>query len=1803
MALREQTTKMPEKYMQILPLQGQFMAFLIQSIDAKRVLEIGTYTGYSTLVIAKALPKDGKIITCDKNPEWTKIAKIYWEKAGMFLKSDQGKIETRPIKGTRKRSTDPLEDAKLARELLESEKDRAENVMIVDLMRNDLSKVCEPFSVEVPSLLALESYATVHHLVSTVVGTLKPEFNNVDLLKATFPGGSITGAPKIRAMEIIAELEPSQRGPYCGSIGYIGFDGNMDTNIAIRTLTVRENKIFFHGGKGISVSNGESSGSWAAAGGVGTFSAVNADALDERGELIPVVYHGKTRRERHDELIEFSIQGGITQARIAHEASNGQGRIHMNVLWEMGAVEPILHGVLSKSKGMVHGVTCGAGMPYKLAEICTHYGVFYYPIVSSARAFRILWKRAYNRFSDWLGGVVYEDPWLAGGHNGISNSEDPLKPEPPKERVIALREAMNEYGLNNTPIFMAGGVWALNEWEDWLDDPRIGFYSSAVRNDFLEELQARADHQVAYSISPVGDHIAPFPVGARGRLVYLTPHDKEQAEIWVAQGHTSAMRTPDSTLIFVTPKKENEILTDQINCMGCLSACAFSNWAQNEEGTTGKKADPRSFCIQKTLQEISHTGDVNNQLMFAGHQAYRFAKDPFYANGFVPTVKQLVERLQTGTALFNWLFAHHHKGKFLLRIEDTDRARSTPEAFARANRHAEVAKQLLAEGKAYYCYCTPEELEKMREHAKENGLPQRYNGYWRDRDPAEAPKGILPVIRFKAPHTGETLIDDHVQGTVRLDNVQLDDMVLLRADGTPTYMLSVVVDDHDMGITHVIRGDDHLTNAFRQKHLYLAADWTVPEFAHIPLIHGPDGAKLSKRHGALGAEQYREMGFLPEAMRNYLLRLGWGHGDEEIIPTEKAIEWFDLPAIGRSATRFDTAKLTHINAHYIRQYDNHELAKLIIPFLSGLLGEVPSKAQLDLITKGMSVQPHDEKALKFCSDDHKKLIQKVILRLNGLDVFDHDTVANTIRSEAEENGIKLGDLAQPLRVAITGRSVSPSVFEVMEVLGIETSCDETAAAVVQDEKNLEVRILSNIIHSQITEHEPYGGVVPEIAARAHLFYLQDIIKRALNESNTSFDDIDAIAVTAGPGLIGGILVGVMAAKALAMGLQKPFIAVNHLEAHALTPRLSHDIEFPYLLLLASGGHCQFLEVLGVGNYRLLGVTIDDAAGEAFDKVAKLMDLDYPGGPAMERNAVGGDIHRFPLPRPLKGREGCDLSFAGLKTAARLIIEKHQPLLPQDKADMSASFQHSVAEWGVAANQTIRRHLQNLCTDNAAMIAWVGIEKLKLAVIGKELPNPLAVLSGPNFAIEIAQGLPAAATLAASVPEFAFSLIETLRNPFYRIYASDDPIGVQVAGAIKNVIAIASGIVIGKNLGNNANAALITRGLAEMRRLGLALGGKLETFLGLAAVGDLTLTCSRGFGYKWASSIGRFGQDMALIHLATKLLEAIPMHPHNAPLQWWLELGVIGALLGALINYQCLGYIRSLQGGMKAALTLSLFINVSFVAYVNLGFWQNWWLSSLWILGGIMFCGNMFKTYTLYNIHSRNTPNYNTYINGFINQPAIRGHLRKDAHKFSIRSYINARPKLMNVVLSMQTHRYPYEVRKMRNAETILNIIRERGQRGLPVIDAYRLLYQQDLYLRTGEELLEKLRVSISLSSVFCVDALEEALSLYGKPDIFNTDQGVQFTSQAFVLVLEAKQISISWCQKQDWQYRIRLKGNLIFQHEGAEITASQAAQMQMTALENAIFNNTTLKTNIGILHESGMQPRVFRGTKKNSADH
>ncbi len=445
------------------------------------------------------------------------------------------------------------------------------------------------------------------------------------------------------------------------------------------------------GGKGISVSNGESSGAWAAAGGIGTFSGVNADTRDANGNIVPQLYFGKTRRERHEELLKHSIAGAIYQAKVARDIAGTKARIHMNILWEMGGAERILHGVLEGAKGAIDGVTCGAGMPYRIAEICAQYKVHYFPIVSSARAFRALWKRAYHKFQDWLGGVVYEDPWLAGGHNGLSNSEDPRRPEDPYPRVKELRAQMNEFALHQTPVIMAGGVWFLREWEHWLNNPEIGpvgfqfgtrplltkespisdawkkrllelkegdiylnrfsptgFYSSAVSNPFLEELKGRSERQVPYSTAPVGEHTAELAIGARGRKVYVTPHDREHAEKYIKAGFNEAMRTPDSTLIFVTKAQEDQIVADQVACMGCLSACGFSNWAQNDEGTTGKKADPRSFCIQKTLQEISHSDKVDDQLMFAGHNAYRFGKDPFYANGFVPTVKQLVERIQTG---------------------------------------------------------------------------------------------------------------------------------------------------------------------------------------------------------------------------------------------------------------------------------------------------------------------------------------------------------------------------------------------------------------------------------------------------------------------------------------------------------------------------------------------------------------------------------------------------------------------------------------------------------------------------------------------------------------------------------------------------------------------------------------------------------------------------------------------------------------------------------------------------------------------------------------------------------------------------------------------------------------------------------------------------------------------------------------------------------------------------------------------------------------------------------------------------
>jgi NAD(P)H-dependent flavin oxidoreductase YrpB (nitropropane dioxygenase family) len=455
----------------------------------------------------------------------------------------------------------------------------------------------------------------------------------------------------------------------------------------------REVLPLIEGGKGVSATNHMSSGAWAAAGGIGTVSAVNADSYDPEGRIVPQVYSALTRRERHEELIRYAIDGAVEQVRRAFEMSDGKGAINVNVLWEMGGAQRILHGVLERTRGMVAGVTCGAGMPYKLSEITASYGVSYLPIISSARAFRALWKRAYSKAAEWLSAVVYEDPWLAGGHNGLSNAEDPLRPEDPYPRVKALRDTMREGGIpDSVPIVMAGGVWNLKEWDHWIDNPELGqiafqfgtrplltrespipeewkrglmeleegdillhrfsptgFYSSAVRNSFLRELEARSHRQIAFTKEEMGDHRFQLDVGIGTKKNYwVTRNDLLAAREWFAQGYSDALKTPDETLIFVAPDEKRMIRKDQADCMGCLSQCAFSSWADNEKNTTGRLADPRSFCIQKTLQDIAHGGPIDRNLMFAGHSAFRFKKDPFYSNGFVPTVKQLVDRILTG---------------------------------------------------------------------------------------------------------------------------------------------------------------------------------------------------------------------------------------------------------------------------------------------------------------------------------------------------------------------------------------------------------------------------------------------------------------------------------------------------------------------------------------------------------------------------------------------------------------------------------------------------------------------------------------------------------------------------------------------------------------------------------------------------------------------------------------------------------------------------------------------------------------------------------------------------------------------------------------------------------------------------------------------------------------------------------------------------------------------------------------------------------------------------------------------------
>jgi len=433
------------------------------------------------------------------------------------------------------------------------------------------------------------------------------------------------------------------------------------------------------------------------------------------------------------------------------------------------------------------------------------------------------------------------------------------------------------------------------------------------------------------------------------------------------------------------------------------------------------------------------------------------------------------------TALFNWLFARAHGGKFLLRIEDTDKARSTQAAIDAivdgmawlaldwdgetyfqshfAARHAQVAMDMLAAGHAYKCFATQDELEQMRAGQRANKLPMRYDGRWRDRDPAEVPAGAPFSVRLRAPSEGETAIDDAVQGRVVVRNAELDDMILLRSDGTPTYMLAVVVDDHDMGVTHVIRGDDHLNNAFRQLGIIKAMDWPEPIYAHVPLIHGSDGAKMSKRHGATGVDAYRDaLGMLPEALGNYLLRLGWGHGDDEIISRAEAVKWFDLDHVGRSPSRFDLKKLENLNGHYIREADDGRLAGLAAPRIAASIGRTLSDDELALLTRAMpELKPRaknideladgaaflfkavpldmDEKAAGLLEGGAADLLALVHAALSQVADWNAEATEQAVRGVAEAEAVKLGQVAQPLRAALTGRATSPGIFDVLVLLG------------------------------------------------------------------------------------------------------------------------------------------------------------------------------------------------------------------------------------------------------------------------------------------------------------------------------------------------------------------------------------------------------------------------------------------------------------------------------------------------------------------------------------------------------------------------------------------------------------------------------------------------------------------------------------------------------------------------------------------------------------------------------------------------
>ena len=455
-------------------------------------------------------------------------------------------------------------------------------------------------------------------------------------------------------------------------------------------ISGREVLPLIEGGKGVAVSTALTSGAWAAENAVGTISGVIPDVYDDNGEIVPMVIKSKTRRERFEEQVRHSIAGIISQAKLAHDISGGRGRIHVNVLWEQGGAQTIIQEALEGAKGLIHGITCGAGMPYKLGQLASAMKTFYYPIVSSGRAFRALWLRAYKSYADYLGGVVFEDPWKAGGHIGLSNGDDPDKPENPYGRVVELRQTMNSVGLNNVPIIIAGGVWYLREFQDYIDNPEVsptafqfgtrplltrespvakswqkilltlkkgeiamqrfsptGFMSSAIKNKFLTDLFDRSATAMPYRESPEGDFQHPILVGAS--KLYITQADQKRADDYMEAGRTVPLKTADNEIVFVTPKNQSDINRLRANCMGCISQCMFSGFTTHTETmTTGKTPDPRYFCIKDTLYRAAHEDDPDNNLVFVGANAMRFASDPLFKDGYLPTVKEFIARLLTG---------------------------------------------------------------------------------------------------------------------------------------------------------------------------------------------------------------------------------------------------------------------------------------------------------------------------------------------------------------------------------------------------------------------------------------------------------------------------------------------------------------------------------------------------------------------------------------------------------------------------------------------------------------------------------------------------------------------------------------------------------------------------------------------------------------------------------------------------------------------------------------------------------------------------------------------------------------------------------------------------------------------------------------------------------------------------------------------------------------------------------------------------------------------------------------------------